>query len=485
MAARDIREFLTFLEANRELKRIRTSVSADLEISEITDRICKRGGPALLFENVDGFTIPVVTNLFGSKKRMAWALGVGDLSEVGARIEKILRLVQNKPPGSLVEKLRVLKELAEIRKFVPKLVKRAPCQEVVIREGASLKDLPILKCWPEDAGRFITLPLVVSRDPENQSRNVGMYRMQVFDETTTGMHWHLHKGGAGQWRKRLEQGSIMEVAIALGGDPATIYTGSAPLPPGMDEFVFSGFLRREPLEIVKCQTVDLEVPAQSEIVLEGYVNPEEQRIEGPFGDHTGYYSLADLYPVFHLTCITRRQNPIYATTIVGRPPMEDYFMGKATERIFLPLVRTVLPEVVDMNMPAEGVFHNLLIVSVRKEFPDHPRKVMYGIWGLMLLMLTKTIVVVDQDVNVHDLSEVTWRVTNNVDPGRDLVIVQGPLDALDHASSTPVRGGKLGIDATKKTGADGYPREWPADIVMSEEIRSLVDSRWEEYGFSV
>jgi 4-hydroxy-3-polyprenylbenzoate decarboxylase len=482
MAINDLREFLGLLESRGELKRISTQVTPDLEITEITDRVCKNGGPTLLFENVEGSSIPVITNLFGSEKRMAWTLGVESLSEVGERIEKLLKLVQSELPSSFMDKLRTLKELAQLSRYMPKRVVHAPCQEIVVKEGASLAGLPILRCWPEDGGRFITLPLVVSRDPETKSRNVGMYRMQVFDEKTMGMHWHLHKGGAGQWRKSGVKGARLEIAVALGVDPATIYTGSAPLPPGMDEFVFSGFLRRQALELVRCKTVDLEVPAQSEIVLEGYVDPEEQRMEGPFGDHTGYYSLADLYPVFHLTCITHRASPMYATTIVGRPPMEDYFMGKATERIFLPLVRTVLPEVVDMNMPAEGVFHNLLIVSIRKEYPDHARKVMYGIWGLMLLMLTKTIIVVDQTVNVQNLSEVTWRVTNNVDPKRDLVIVEGPLDALDHASNTPARGGKVGIDATTKTLGEGYPRVWPGDIVMSQEIRALVDSKWDQYG---
>lgn len=479
---KDLREFLDLLESKGELKRVSTRVLPELEITEITDRVCKSGGPALLFENVEGSSIPVVTNLFGSEKRMAWALGVERLSGIGDRIEKVLHMVQGEPPASFLDKLKTLQELARLGRYLPKRVSKAPCQEVVVDEGASVAGLPILKCWPEDGGRFITLPLVISRDPQTKSRNVGMYRMQVFDGTTMGMHWHLHKGGAGQLRKSEEKRTRLEVAVAIGVDPATIYAGSAPLPPGMDEFVFSGFLRRQALELVKCRTVDLEVPAMSEIVLEGYVDAEERKVEGPFGDHTGYYSLEDLYPVFHLTCLTHRAGPIYATTVVGRPPMEDYFMGKATERIFLPLIRTVMPEVVDMNMPAEGVFHNLVIVSIRKEYPDHARKVMYGIWGLMLLMLTKIIIVVDRDVNVHDLSEVTWRVTNNIDPKRDLILVDGPLDALDHASTTPFRGGKVGIDATTKTAQEGYSRRWPADIVMSQEVRALVESKWGEYG---
>ena len=348
---------------------------------------------------------------------------------------------------------------------------------------ADLNGLPALKCWPMDVGRYITLPLVITRDPESGRRNVGTYRMQIFDAHTAGMHWQTHKVGAHHYRVgEAQKRERLEVAVALGGDPATIWTGPLPLPPDMDEIVVSGFIRDKAVEMVKCKTLDLEVPAHAEFVLEGYVVPGELRPEGPFGDHTGYYSPAEEYPVFHLTAMTQRRDPIYPTIMVGRPPTEDYFMGKAAERLLLPALQLSLPEVVDVNMPAEGVFHNLLIVSMRKEYPGHARKVMYALWGLGLLMLAKTIIVVDHFVDVQNLSEVAWRVTNNIDPARDVVFVDGPVDDLDHAAATPRYGSKMGIDATAKGPMDGRTREWPPDIVMSEEIKRLVDSKWSQYG---
>ena len=367
--------------------------------------------------------MPVLINAFGSPERMAAALGVERLDELSARVAKLLDL---RMPGSFFDKLRKLGDLFDVAKAGPKRVRSAACQEVVETDRPSLATVPIIRCWPGDAGRYITLPMVFTRDPVTGARNVGMYRLQVFDDQTLGMHWQIHKGSAEHHRVAEEQKKPMEVAVALGGDPCSIYAGSAPLPPGIDEMVFSGWLRGSGVPMVSCKTVDLEVPAEAEIVLEGWVDPAERRLEGPFGDHTGYYSLARDYPVFHLKAITRRKNPIYPTTIVGRPPQEDYWLGKATERIFLPIIRLLLPEVVDMNMPAEGVFHNLVIVSIKKRYPGQARKVMYALWGLGLMMLAKTIVVVSEHVDVQNLSEVAWRATGNIDPKRDVVLLEGP-----------------------------------------------------------
>jgi 4-hydroxy-3-polyprenylbenzoate decarboxylase len=483
MKFKDLREFIAFLEAKGELRRIAATVSRDLEMTEIADRAVKSGGPALLFESVEGYDIPVAMNLFGTHQRMAWALGVERIDELTQRVRKLLSMMQGPPSGTL-DKLKALGELMGLARTQPKIVSRAPCQEVVrVGENADLGILPALKCWPLDGGRYITLPLVITRDPETGRRNVGTYRMQIYDSRTTGMHWQTHKVGAQHYRRgeehRLER---LEVAVALGGDPTTMWTGALPLPPSMDEIAVAGVIRDEPVEMVRCKTIGLEVPAHAEFVLEGYVIPGELRPEGPFGDHTGYYSLAEDYPVFHVTAITHRRNPIYPATIVGRPPTEDYFMGKAAERLMLPALQLTLPEVVDMNMPAEGIFHNLVIVSIKKEYPGHARKVMHALWGLGLLMLAKTIIVVDHYVNVQDLSEVAWRVTSNIDPARDVVFADGPVDDLDHASPTPRYGSKLGIDATAKGRMDGRAREWPPDIVMSEEIKRLVDRRWREYG---
>ena len=483
MSFKDTREFISFLEERGELRRVQTPVSCELEITELADRAVKSGGPALLFESVEGYDMPVAINLFGTRQRMAWALGVDGLDELAERVRKLLSMVQG-PPSGLRDTVSALGDLAGVARARPKTVRKAPCQEeVVTGDEVDINTLPVLKCWPMDAGRFITLPLVISRDPVNGTRNVGTYRMQVYDGRTTGMHWQTHKVGAHHYREAEDRRSDrLDVAVALGADPATMWTGSLPLPPGMDEIMVSGFIRRQSVEMVKCVTVDLEVPAQAEIVLEGYVTPGELRSEGPFGDHTGYYSPAEDYPVFHVTAMTHRRDPIYPTIIVGKPPTEDFFMGKASERLMLPALQMTLPEVVDMNMPAEGIFHNLVVVSIKKEYPGHARKVMYALWGLGLLMLAKTIIVVDHHVDVQDLSELAWRVTANIDPAQDIVFVDGPVDDLDHAASSPRYGSKMGIDATAKGQMDGRARGWPPDIEMSEEIKRLVDSKWSEYG---
>lgn len=467
------------MERAGELKRIAKPVSAELEITEITDRVSKAGGPALLFEKVEGHSAPLLINAFGSNKRMAMALGVEDIEEIAREIEE---LIQMPLPTGIIDKLKMIPKVARFAKYPPKTVSSGPCQEVVV-DSPSLSFLPILKCWPQDGGRFITLPMVFTKSLSTGRRNCGMYRMHVYDERTTGMHWHIHHDGARHFREYQEAGQRMEVAVSLGGDPAITYAATAPMPADVDEMLFAGFLRKQPVEMVKCKTVDLMVPSDAEIVLEGYVDPTEERIEGPFGDHTGYYSLADNYPVFHIQCITHRKNPVYPATIVGKPPMEDCFMGKATERIFLPLIKTQIPELVDMNLPLFGVFHNYAFVSIDKRYPYQAKKVMHCIWGLGQMMFTKIIVVVDKEVNVQDVEEVLWRIGNNVDPRRDVTIVDGPVDVLDHASPLPRAGSKIGIDATKKRADEGHTREWPDEIVMSPEIKDLVDRRWREYGF--
>jgi 4-hydroxy-3-polyprenylbenzoate decarboxylase len=503
MAWRDLREFVDHLERRGRLRRVAAPVSPNLEIAEITDRVSK--GPAadnvaLLFERVEGSAMPVLINAFGADDRMAWALGVERLDELGERVATLLDL---RMPGTFAERLAKLGTLFDVVKAAPRHVPSAPCQEVVETAPPSLAGLPMLTCWPGDAGPFITLPCVFTRDPVTGARNVGMYRLQRFDDRTLGMHWQIHKGGAEHQRRAIEMApgpaigpgppptervgptdpaTAIPVAIALGGDPSVIYAASAPLPPGVDEIVFAGWLRGSGVEMVKCRTVDLEVPAQAEIVLEGFVDPHERRREGPFGDHTGYYSIAREYPVFHLTALTRRARPIYPTTIVGRPPQEDYWLGKATERLFLPIIRMMLPEVVDMNMPAEGIFHNLVIVSIRKRYPGQARKVMTALWGMGLMALAKTIVVVSERVNVHDLSEVAWRATGNIDPRRDLMVLEGPMDDLDHAALRHRYGGKLGVDATEKGPMDDVVQPWPAEIVMSDEMRARVTRRWKDYG---
>lgn len=482
MAFNDLREFISALEQRGWLKRISQSVDCELEITEITDRVSKMTGDknvALLFENVKGYDVPVLTNAFGSMERMALAFGVEKVDDIAEEISEILRL----PYISLQNKLDLLKIVPTAKRAInfPKYVKNAPCKEVIIKDQPSLDKFPILKCWPGDAGRFITLPLVFTKNPVNGKRNVGMYRMQVFDGQTTGMHWHIHKNGADNYRAHRELGKDrIEVAVAIGGDPVLTYAATAPLPRDIDEMVFAGFLRKKAVEMVKCETVDVEVPAGSEIVIEGYVKIDELRREGPFGDHTGYYSLADQYPVFHITCITHRKNPIYPATIVGKPPMEDCFLAKATERIFLPVLKTHLPEIIDINLPLEGVFHNCAVVSIKKSFPQHAKKVMHALWGMGQMMFTKMIIVVDSHVNVQDMNEVWWRVYNNIDARRDIVMVDGPLDVLDHSSPMPNWGTKVGIDATKAWPEEGYTREWPDEIEMSDDVKKLVDQKWKE-----
>ena len=520
MAYNDLRDWITVLERAGELRRIKTEVDPVLEIAEITDRVSKsiagttRGGPALLFENPKGPKTPVIINQFGSERRMRMALEVDSLDQVADRIRQFMDV---KSPQGFLDKVKMLPMLAEMGKFFPKTVSTGPCKEVVRRDRFDLDYFPILKCWPQDAGRFITLPCVITRDPKTGKRNVGMYRMQVFDGQTTGMHWQRQKVAAEHYREMLRQSSVetshisqnrrdvghpssvdimartsggslipagdlpsgkMDVAVAIGTDPAITFSAIVPAPPDVEEYLIAGFLRQKPVELVKCETVDLEVPASSEIVLEGYVNLNELRTEGPFGDHTGFYSLEDLYPVFHLTCVTHRENPIYATTIVGKPPQEDAYMGKAVERIFLPLMKLTIPELVDINLPIEGVFHNLMIVSIRKSYPGQARKVMNAIWSLGQAMFTKCIIVVDEDVNVQDLGDVTLKALNHIDPERDIQFTLGPVDSLDHASRLPNYGSKMGVDATRKWSTEGFARPWPDEIVMDEKTRQSVDSKW-------
>lgn len=489
MAFSNLREFVTLLEKKGELVRIRAEVDADLEIAEITDRISKLPGAqnkALLFERVKQSAFPVLTNALGSLDRMCLALEVRSLDDIGERIRETVDPLNLFPgPGAgIMDKLGVLPKLAELSRFFPKTVKKAPCQEVVLTgNDVDLTKIPVLKCWPADGGRFITLPMVCTADPSTGITNVGMYRMQIYDQRTTGMHWHRHKDGARHYQLYEAAGKRMEVAVAIGGDPSIIYASTAPLPPAIGEYVFAGFLRREPLEVVPCRTVDIRVPAEAEFVLEGYVEPGERRREGPFGDHTGYYSEPDEYPVFHVTAVTHRKDALYPATLVGRPPQEDAYIGKATERIFLPLLQMIAPDILDMDMPVEGVFHNNVIVKIRKRYPGHGKKVIHTIWGTGMLMLSKFVIVCDEDVNIHDYSEVTWKVMNHVDPRRDVVITDGPLDILDHSCPQIGFGGKMGIDATRKGAGEGFTRQWPDEIRMDPAVRKKVDERWKEYGF--
>ena len=452
-----------------------------LEMTEFADRSVKTGGPALLFEKPKGSSVPVLLNAFASMKRMQIALEVDSVDEVAARITEFLEL---RMPDGFLNKLKMLPKLAEVGAFFPKIVSKGACQEVVKTEGFSLYDYPVLTCWPDDGGPFVTLPMVFSRNPETGKRNCGMYRMQIYDERTTGMHWQTHKQGAEHYRRMQAEGknTRMDVSVAIGCDPATMYSAILPLPPDLDEMMISGFLRGKPVEMVKCITNDNEVPANAEIILEGYVELGELRTEGPFGDHTGYYSLADEFPVFHVTCITQRKEPIYATTIVGPPPMEDFYMGKAIERIFLPLMRMQIPEVRDMCMPAEGIFHNLMLISIRKSYPGHARKVMSAIWGLGQAMFTKCIVVVDEDVDVQNVSEVAWRAFNNIDPERDIQFTMGPVDSLDHASRLVNYGSKMGVDATRKWPGEGFTRPWPEVLKMAPDVKQRVDELWKKAG---
>ncbi len=536
----DLRQWIAALDRAGELKRIQTEVDPILEIAEITDRVskgtthvataasavppsgarrnpAKPGGPALLFQNIKGHPgAQVLINQFGSEARMKLALGVNSFDEFADRIKMFLEV---KSPQGFLDKLKMLPLLTEAGKFFPKTVPTGPCKEVIKRDNFSLLDFPILQCWPQDAGRFITLPCVTTRDPKTGKRNLGMYRLQVYDGQTTGAHWQRQKVAAEHYRQtmrnsasrqegappstsfakdgnfaavdlmaRTSGGQVlaktdhpsgkMEVAVAIGTDPAVTFSAIVPAPPDVEEYLIAGFLRAAPVELVKCETVNLEVPASSEIVLEGYVNLDELRTEGPFGDHTGFYSLEDLYPVFHVTCITHRKDPIYATTIVGKPPMEDAYMGKAVERVFLPLMRLTIPELIDINLPIEGVFHNLMIVSIRKSYPGQARKVMNAIWSLGQAMFTKCIIVVDEDVDVQNIPDVTLKVLNHIDPERDIQFTLGPVDSLDHASRLANYGSKMGIDATRKWATEGFTRPWPDEIVMDAKTKALVDSKW-------
>jgi len=468
-----LRSFIDLLRCEGELAEVNAEVDPKLEMAEIADRASKAGGPALFFRRPAGSSFPVLMNQFGSMRRMELALGA-PLDEVADRISGLLDV---QLPSGLVGKVKALGQLRELASFAPKAVKQAAFSEVVV-EPPDLAKLPVLTTWPGDGGPFITLPVVITKDRQGR-RNAGMYRLQLFDSQTTGMHWHVHHDGAANFR---EADGRLEVAVALGTDPAVTYAATAPLPPGIDELMFAGFLKGEAVELARCRTVDLEVPADAEIVLEGYVQKDELRREGPFGDHTGYYSLIDAYPVFHVTAMSHRHDAIYPATLTGKPPMEDCFLGKATERLFLPVLRLTLPEIIDMDLPVEGVFHDCAVISIRKAYAGHARKVMNAVWGLGQMMFTKFVVIVDEHVDVHDPSEVTWRVFNNVDPERDCMIVKGPLDVLDHSSPTPRYGAKMGIDATKAWPEEGHPREWPDEVRMDPVVVARVDARWSELG---
>jgi 4-hydroxy-3-polyprenylbenzoate decarboxylase len=492
MAYTNLQEFIEDLDRLGELVRVSEPVSVDREITEIADRCMKSpgGGPALLFENVrllDGSKseFPVAINLFGSLRRMARALGVEDLDEIAGRIDRMLKM---EVPESLVGKIAMLPKLAELAKYPPRSVRgQPPCQQVVLRgEEADITRIPHLKCWPQDGGSYVTLPLVITRHPATGVLNAGIYRIQVLDGRRMAMHWQRHKVGAAHWREMAERGERMPVVIALGADPATLYAGSAPLPPQVDEFLFAGFLRSTPVRLARAVSGDLPVPAEAEIVIEGYIDPAEDLVlEGPFGDHTGFYSLADYYPCVHVEAVTYRKGAVYPATIVGRPPMEDYYLGHATERIFLPLLRLTMPEVVDYHMPAEGIFHNLVFVSIDKQYPGQAWKVINGLWGQGLMALAKVIVVVDKDTNVRDVQEAWWVALNNIDPERDVRFSMGPIDVLDHSSRAFSYGSKMGIDATRKWPEEGYTREWPDKIVMDPETRRRVDKIWPKLGIDL
>jgi 4-hydroxy-3-polyprenylbenzoate decarboxylase len=527
LAYDSLREWLKALDKAGELKRVKAEVSPILEMAEIADRAsksgkgtAKAGGPALLFENVAGYKgARVLMNQFGSERRMKLALEVDSLDDIAKRIETLIHPVA---PVGLMDKLKMLPMLAEIGSYFPKTIdrKNAPCKEVILRgEDVDVLKFPVLQTWPEDGGRYITLPCVITRDPKSGKRNVGMYRMQVYDGTSTGMHWQRQKVAAEQMRDRMRattedaagqvelmaltaggtaaavhaealphyvrtkiRGERMEVAVVIGTDPATTFAAIVPAPPEVEEYIIAGFLRQKSLELVKCETLDLEVPAHAEIVLEGYVELGDLRTEGPFGDHTGFYTMQDEYPVFHITCITHRKDPIYAATVVGRPPMEDTWMIKGVERIFLPLMKLTIPEIIDINLPAEGVAHNLMLVRIRKSYAGHARKVMHAIWGLGQAMFTKCIVVVDEDCDVQDVSEVMLRVGNNIDPERDIQFTMGPVDTLDHASRLPNYGSKMGIDATRKWAAEGFTRQWPQMLSMPKEVKARMESVWKGLG---
>ncbi len=472
-AYRNLREFVSALEEAGELLRIETPVSKDLEITEITDKASKSpgGGKALLFERVEESEFPVLTNAFGSDRRICMALGTPDLDSLA---ERIRRFTQLEPPKSFRDALRLAPLGIEIPRFLPKTVKNAPCQEVVLLgKDVDLSRIPVLKCWPQDGGPFVTLPVVITRSLESGRRNAGMYRLQVFDRYTTGMHWHIHKDGSHYFHEYRKAGKRMPVAVAIGTDPATTYAATAPLPRGIDEMLLAGFIRRKPVPMARCLTVDLEVPAEAEFVLEGYVDPDELRVEGPFGDHTGYYSLMGEYPVFHVTAVTHRKKPIYSATIVGRPPMEDCYLAKATERIFLPLLNAVMPEVKDFWMPWEGVFHNATVMAIQKEYPGHARKIMSAVWGQGQMSFCKAVVMVDSSVDLrHPPVRILETVLGEIDLETDLYVSEGVLDVLDHSAPEPLFGGKLGVDATARMFGERERTQRPmTSLPSSEEIR--------------
>lgn len=482
MAYACFQSFLRRLEDAGELRRIGEPVSPYLEITEVADRVMKRpgGGPAMLFEKPGSHAMPVAINVYGSRRRMSWALGVEDYEEIGAEIAALLKA---EPPASLADRLRFLGPLRRMAASPPKRVGSGMCQEIVRTDTeADLTALPVLHCWPDDGGPFITLPMVFTYDPATGKRNVGMYRIQIHDARTAGMHWQIHKVGAEHHRKSEEAGRPIEAAIALGGDPVYAFCAAAPLPPSIDEMLFAGFLRRKAVPMVRCKTVEVDVPADCEIVIEGHVDPDERRDEGPFGDHTGFYTPIEPYPVLHVTAITSRRAPVYPATIVGKPPMEDAWIGKAVERIFLPMVRLMIPELVDMNLPVEACFHNIALVSIRKRYPGHAFKVMNAIWGMGQLMFTKMIFVFDADVDVQNVAECVWRMSNNLDPERDMLVTRGPVDVLDHASRETGFGSKVGFDCTRKLPSEGHHRVWPEAIEMTAEVRQRVDALWPRLG---
>jgi 4-hydroxy-3-polyprenylbenzoate decarboxylase len=477
-APADLREWVALLEREGELVRVAAEVDPYLEVTEIVDRTVKSGGPALLFERPKGSGHALLVNQFGTERRMCLAFGVDHLDEVAAKIADVLEM---QPPEGIADKLRGLRQLKSIADSRPRSVRKGACQEFVLRgDDVDLGLLPVQTCWPGDAGPFITLPAVITRDPRSGQRNVGMYRMQVLGPRATAMHWQLHKDGRADY---LLAGERMELAAAIGLDPVTAYSASAPLPKHIDELMFAGFLRGDAIEVVKGVSVDVEVPANAEIVLEGYVERGKTVDEGPFGDHTGFYTAAEPFPVFHVTAMTMRRDAIYPSIVVGKPPQEDAWLGKATERIFLPALRASVPEIVDYDLPVAGAFHNCAIVSIRKAYPGHALKVMHAVWGLGLLSLTKIVIVVDAHVDPHDYGRVAFYVGANVDPARDIVLSEGPADHLDHATTRQFVSGKLGIDATAKGPAEGA-RDWPPEIEMSDDVRALVDRRWPEYGLA-
>ena len=474
---KDLREWIAAIRAMGELVEVHAEVDPHLEITEIADRVMKAGGPALLFTNVKGSKMPVLINQFGSERRMAMGLGGTDLDQIASRISEIAEM---QPPQGVMEKVKALGKLKELASLGTKTVKSGPCQEVVLTgDEVDLDLVPILHCWPNDGGPFVTLPLVFSNDPRTGSRNCGMYRVQKVDTRTCMMHWQIHKDGR---QHLLDSQGRVPVAVVIGTDPAVTYSATAPLPPALDEMMFAGFLRGKQVEMVKAVTQDIEVPAHAEIVIEGYVDATDLGDEGPFGDHTGFYTPVDQYPRFHVTGLTMRRDAIYSTTIVGMPPMEDFWLGKATERLFLPLIKMTVPDLVDMNLPLEGVFHNCAIVSVKKRYPGHGRKLINAVWGLGLLSLTRCVIVVDHDIDVHDVSQVAFRAFSNVDAGRDMLLVDGPVDALDHAAPYPAFGAKIGFDATAKWEGEGLVRPWPHEIRMSDDVRERVDARWADLG---